>query len=79
MKQNNYSFCWKKIDKENSLMIIKGKLDSKHFNLVGYHYEIDFYLNDNYVDNINNIDSYKELKQYLKENYDIKITHKDFK
>ena len=79
MKQNNYSFCWKKIDKENSLMIIKGKLDSEHFNLVGYHYEIDFYLNDNYVDNINNIDSYKELKQYLKENYDIKITHKDFK
>tara|TARA_R100001463_G_scaffold134790_1_gene197325 strand:+ start:75 stop:314 length:240 start_codon:yes stop_codon:yes gene_type:complete len=79
MKENTYSFCFKKIDKQNSLMIIKGKLDNKHFNLVGYHYEIDFYKNDNYIDNINNIDSYKELKQYLKDNFNIKIAHKDFK
>tara|TARA_R100000655_G_scaffold32057_1_gene63840 strand:+ start:531 stop:770 length:240 start_codon:yes stop_codon:yes gene_type:complete len=79
MRKNSYSFCFKKIDKENSLMIIKGKLDNKHFNLVGYHYEIDFYENGNYIDNINNIDSYKELKQYLKDEFDIKITHKDFK
>tara|TARA_B100001175_G_C19292186_1_gene534066 strand:+ start:85 stop:324 length:240 start_codon:yes stop_codon:yes gene_type:complete len=79
MKKNTYSFCRKKIDKENYLMIIKAKLDKKHFDLVGYHYEIDFYYNDNYIDNKIDIESYKELKQYLKDEFNILIKHQDFK
>jgi hypothetical protein len=68
------------IDKDNkNFLIVKNKLENKHYKKFGYLYELEILNYFSGTDNHKFFEDYQELKQDLKENYNIKITHKDFK
>jgi len=78
MKENTFKAI--SIDKDNkNFLIVQNKLENKHYKKFGYLYELETL---NYFSGTNShkfYENYKELKQDLKDQFNIKITHKDFK
>ena len=78
MKENTFKAI--SMDKDNkNFLIVQNKLENKHYKKFGYLYELEIL---NYflgTDNHKFYEDYKELKQDLKEHYNIKIRLKDFK
>lgn len=77
MKKNTFKAI--SIDKDNkNFLIVQNKLENKHYKKFGYLYELEILNYFSGIDNHKFYENYKELKKELKENYDIKITQKDF-
>jgi len=78
MKENTYKSI--SINKDNkSFLIIQNKLENKHYKKFGYLYELEIFNYFSGTDNHKFFEDYQELKQDLKENYNISIKQKDFK
>ena len=78
MKENTFKAI--SMDKDNkNFLIVQNKLENKHYKKFGYLYELEILNYFSGADNHKFYEDYKELKQDLKEHYNIKIRLKDFK
>lgn len=79
MKENTFAHCQSQLNNDAYIDIFKHKLDKDYYNRFGFLYEIEIKLNNDIIIDCDHYENYKDMKQYLKDEYNFILTQKDFK